>query len=267
LVDTDLALGILREGEAELRGLFRLGSNDTFLCEMRSPRGSLQTVYKPTRGERPLWDFPSGTLAKREAAAFETARFLGWDFVPPTVFRTDGPLGPGSFQEYLDLDFEQNYFVLREREPDVLRRVAAFDILINNADRKALHVVCDTAGRIRLIDHGVCFHREWKLRTVIWDFAGEKLPQEILEMLDHVLKSRPGSGTAGNPSQFSKRNLGVGPEVVSAGKTGIGLRAALAPLLSVEEVAAMETRARTLREARHFPQPGPGISIPWPIWA
>jgi hypothetical protein len=267
LVDTDLALGILREGEAELRGLFRLGSNDTFLCEMRSPRGSLQTVYKPTRGERPLWDFPSGTLAKREAATYETARFLGWDFVPPTVFRTHGPLGPGSFQEYLDLDFEQNYFILREREPDTLRRVAAFDILINNADRKALHVVCDSAGRVRLIDHGVCFHREWKLRTVIWDFAGEELSQEILEMLDHVLESQLAFATADDRSQLPEQKTGADPKAVSAGKMRIGLRAILAPLLSAEEVAAVETRARTLRETRHFPQPGPGISIPWPIWA
>jgi hypothetical protein len=270
-METDVALEILREGEAEMRGLFRLGSNDTFLCEMHSPRGLLRTVYKPTRGERPLWDFPNGTLAKRETAAFETAQFLGWDFVPPTVFRTDGPLGPGSFQEYLDLDFEQNYFILREREPDALRQVAAFDVLINNADRKALHVVRDASGRIRLIDHGICFHREWKLRTVIWDFAGEELPQEILNLLDRLInslvESRPGTGKAVNPSQSPRGKAETEKEAVSARGPGVELRAALAPLLSGEEVAAIETRAETLRITRQFPLPGPGISVPWPIWA
>ncbi len=267
LVGTDVALEILREGEAELRGLFRLGSNDTFLCEMRSPRGALATVYKPTRGERPLWDFPDGTLGKREAAAFETARFLGWDFVPPTVFRKDGPLGPGSFQEYLELDFDRNYFVLRESEPDALRRVAALDILINNADRKALHVACDAFGRIRLIDHGVCFHQEWKLRTVIWDFAGEELPQEIVEVLDRLLTTMAGTsseaGRQGTPFSSEGRKKGA----VGGSSPAGGLRAALAPLLSGEELAAVETRARALRDERRFPQPGPGLSVPWPIWA
>jgi hypothetical protein len=271
LIETDAALGILREGEAELRGFFRLGSNDTFLCEMRSPGGSLPTVYKPARGERPLWDFPEGSLGKREAAAFETARFLEWDFVPPTVFRTDGPLGPGSFQEYLDLDFERNYFYLRDREPDAMRRVAAFDILINNADRKALHVCCDASGQIRLIDHGVCFHRVWKLRTVIWDFAGEELPQEILDVLNRVLQSmgeaRPDAVRSSSTTRSATRTpkAGDGPPASDIPKTG--LTAILAPFLSSEEVAAMESRARALRDERRFPQPGPGISVPWPIWA
>jgi len=271
LVETDEALEILREGEAELRGLFRLGSNDTFLCEMRSARGALATVYKPTRGERPLWDFPDGTLGMREAAAFETARFLGWDFVPPTVFRAKGPLGPGSFQEYLDLDFQRNYFVLREREPDALRRVAAFDILINNADRKALHVVGDAFGRIRLIDHGVCLHREWKLRTVIWDFAGEELPQEIVDVLDRLITSMAGSlpetGSRGIPLASREKKEGAGGKSNPAARAAVGLRSALATLLSSEELAAVESRARALRDERRFPQPGPGISVPWPIWA
>ncbi len=263
-----MVLGILRAGEAELRGLFRLGSNDTFLCEMHSAAGTLPTVYKPARGERPLWDFPSGTLGRREAAAFETARFLDWDFVPPTVFRADGPLGPGSFQEYLDLDFERNYFLLREQEPDALRRVAAFDILINNADRKALHVCCDAAGRIRLIDHGVCFHRDWKLRTVIWDFAGEELPREIIAILDRLLESM--AGLPGEPKRPAGQAQTVNPVLqpdASIGGPKGGLRAILAPFLSRAEVDAVETRARTLREESRFPQPGPGLSVPWPIWA
>jgi uncharacterized repeat protein (TIGR03843 family) len=266
--DTERVLGILRAGEAELRGLFRLGSNDTFLCEMRSAAETLPTVYKPARGERPLWDFPPGTLGRREAAAFETARFLDWDFVPPTVFRADGPLGPGSFQEYLDLDFERNYFQLREQEPDALRRVAAFDILINNADRKALHVCCDAAGRIRLIDHGVCFHREWKLRTVIWDFAGEELPRDIIEVLDRLLESMADlPGEPDRPAgQAPTANPDLRPDASTRGPEG-GLRAILAPFLDRAEVDAVETRARALREESRFPQPGPGISVPWPIWA
>jgi hypothetical protein len=239
LLATDECLDILRRGAVEVRGLFRLGSNDTFLCEVKSESGSLPAVYKPTRGERPLWDFPGGSLGKREAAAFELDRLTGWDFVPPTVFRTEGPLGPGSFQEYLELDLEQNYFLVRDQDPDVLRRAAVFDILINNADRKALHVVRDDSGAVRLIDHGVCFHREWKLRTVIWDFAGEALPQDALQVLEKMFYSG------------SKDRL----------------RTALEHLLAGEEFQALESRAEMLWRTRHFPSPGPGVSIPWPIWA
>jgi uncharacterized repeat protein (TIGR03843 family) len=246
---TDAALEILREGKAEMRGFFRLGSNDTFLCEVRSPSGVLQAVYKPVRGERPLWDFPSGTLAKREAAAFEFARLLGWNFVPPTVFRENGPLGPGSFQEYLDLDLEQNYFLIRDQDPDALRRVAAFDILINNADRKAMHVVRDASGAVWLIDHGVCFHREWKLRTVIWDFAEEALPENVVQVLGRNFSHKPG-----DDSTFQSA-------------PGKQLRDALAPLLGADEIKAVESRADALWKAGKFPLPGPGISVPWPVWA
>jgi uncharacterized repeat protein (TIGR03843 family) len=241
----DAALGILRHGTAEVRGLFRLGSNDTFLCDMHSDLGSLSAVYKPVRGERPLWDFPAGSLGKREAAAFETACLLGWDFVPPTVFRADGPLGAGSFQEFLDLDLEQNYFLLRGQDPDVLRRVAVFDILINNADRKAMHVVRDTSGAVWLIDHGVCFHEEWKLRTVIWDFAGEILPDDIQKVLAGVLEPVPDART--HPQNR--------------------LDAALGPYLSPLEIAAVRSRIALLLNTRQFPLPGPGRSIPWPVWA
>jgi hypothetical protein len=245
----ETVLEILRAGDAEVQGLFRLGSNDTFLCELRSASGSLQAVYKPARGERPLWDFPVGTLGKREAAAFETARVLGWDFVPPTVYRPDGPLGAGSFQEFLALDLEQNYFILREQDPDALRRVAAFDILINNADRKAMHVARDTSGNVWLIDHGVCFHREWKLRTVVWDFAGETLPDCVVEVLDRLLGPK------------------TGPDAEAPPALGNRLSTALTPLLNEAEIRAVEQRAEILRKTGRFPDPGPGISIPWPLWA
>ncbi|MBN1438091.1 MAG: SCO1664 family protein [Anaerolineales bacterium] len=246
---TDRALEILRKGEAEVRGLFRLGSNDAFLCRLRSDAGELQAVYKPVRGERPLWDFPRGSLAKREAAAFETARLLGWDFVPPTVFRRDGPLGPGSFQEYLNLDLEQNYFLLRGQAPAALRRVAAFDILVNNADRKAMHVLRDDAGRIWLIDHGLCFHRDWKLRTVIWDFAGQALPDDVLQVLAAFAESKPDDHPSPNSSIRTR------------------LKGALSPLISGEEISAVRVRAKALWKAKKFPLPGPGVSIPWPVLA
>jgi hypothetical protein len=230
-------LEILRRGSAELQGLFRLGSNDTFLCRMESPLGALNAVYKPVRGERPLWDFPAGTLGKREAAAFEVARAIGWDFVPPTVFRAEGPLGPGAFQEYLPLNLEDNYFVLRRREPDLLRRVAAFDIVINNADRKALHIAGDSRGHVWLIDHGVCFHVDWKVRTVVWEFAGEEMPGDVLSALGRFLDSTP------------------------------VFRPRLAEFLRGDEITALEERTAGLLHARKFPEPGPGVSIPWPILA
>jgi uncharacterized repeat protein (TIGR03843 family) len=194
-------------------------------------------VYKPVQGERPLWDFPAGTLGKREAAAFEVSRAIGWDFVPPTVFREEAPMGPGSLQEYLELNLEQNYFWLRGQDPDALRRVAAFDVVINNADRKAMHVACDPMGGIWLIDHGVCFHTEPKLRTVIWDFAGEELPEQVHAGLGRLKRRAP------------------------------ELRVALSMLLHPEEILALETRTQSLESAGRYPEPGLERSIPWPILA
>jgi hypothetical protein len=202
--------------------------------------GAFRAVYKPCRGERPLWDFPTGTLGMREAAAFEVSRALGWDFVPPTIFREDGPLGPGSFQEYLALDFNQNYFTLRDTRADELRQVAVFDCLINNADRKALHIVADQAGCIRLIDHGLCFHVDYKLRTVVWEFAGETIPDSLLCEI-HGFRNRLG--------------------------TEDPLRLALRELLSWEELIALEARALALEQQGKFLEPGPGRNIPWPIMA
>jgi hypothetical protein len=233
-------LSLLRCGEIRVEGLFPLGSNATLLCHLESDQGALRAVYKPTQGERALWDFPEGSLGRREAAAYEVSRALGWEFVPPTVFRLDGPFGQGSFQEFLSLNPQAHYFTLRETEPDILRAVAAFDVLINNADRKAMHVVQDVAGRVRLIDHGVCFHAEPKLRTVIWDFAGERIPDAIL----HAMIQFEGALRRCEP-----------------------VRHALADLLSAGEVEALARRAHTLVSAEHFPQPGPGWNVPWPIWA
>ncbi|MGA2112431.1 MAG: SCO1664 family protein [Anaerolineales bacterium] len=238
------SLRILSRGSIQLRGLFEFGSNSTFLCDvtdLRSPNppDSLQAVYKPTEGERPLWDFPAGSLARREVAAFWVSQGLGWELVPATVLRQDGPYGEGSLQEFKDLDLEQNYFTLHETSPERLRRVALFDSLINNADRKAGHVLLDRSGHLWLIDHGICFHSEPKLRTVIWDFAGEAIPPQLARDL----------GTF--------RRLLHPPD---------GWRSHLQPYLSREELEALERRAEALLRSRRYPRPGPGRSIPWPLW-
>jgi hypothetical protein len=238
------SLGILSRGSIQLRGLFEFGSNSTFLCDVTDhrppePPRSLRAVYKPTEGERPLWDFPVGSLARREVAAFWVSQGLGWDLVPATVLRQDGPYGEGSLQEFKDLDLEQNYFTLRETRPELLQRAALFDILINNADRKAGHVLLDRSGHLWLIDHGICFHVEPKLRTVIWDFAGEAISPQLAHDLDMF------------------RGLLRSPE---------GWRNHLMPYLSPEELKALERRVEALLRSGRYPRPGPGRSVPWPLW-
>lgn len=234
-------LWILRRGSIRIRGLFEFGSNYTFLCDLTDSRhpASLRAVYKPTQGERPLWDFPTGSLARREVAAFWVSQALGWELVPATVLRQDGPYGEGSLQEYLDLDLEQNYFALRETRPELLGRVALFDTLVNNADRKAGHVLLDRNGHLWLIDHGICFHSEPKLRTVIWDFAGETIPPPLVRDL----------------TSFRERLT-----------SQEGLRRNLRQYLSGEELAALERRSAALIRSGRYPRPGPGRSIPWPVW-
>ncbi len=136
-------------------------------------------MYKPTRGERPLWDFPPASLAGREVAAYLVSEALGWRLVPPTIYRKKGPLGPGSLQAFVEHDPEYHYFTFNESDRQRLRPVALFDLLINNADRKGSHVLLDEQDHMWLIDHGVCFHVEDKIRTVIWDFAGEPFPDAL----------------------------------------------------------------------------------------
>ncbi|MFQ5923733.1 MAG: hypothetical protein ACE5M4_12905, partial [Anaerolineales bacterium] len=157
-----------------------MGSNYTYLVDVSTANGPLSAVYKPFDGEQPLWDFPSNTLALREVAAFKTSEALGWDLVPLTVLREDGPAGGGSLQLFLDMEPKRSYFTFSEGEKQLLRPAAVFDVLINNADRKAGHVILMPEGRVQLIDHGICFHEDHKLRTVIWDFAGEAIPSALL---------------------------------------------------------------------------------------
>jgi hypothetical protein len=186
-MDEERALNLLAEGELTLEGQFVRGSNYTFLGSIRHEGEETKVVYKPTRGENPLWDFPTGTLAKRETAAYLTSRYLGWNLVPPTLYRRKQlPLGPGMVQLFVEHDPRFHYFNFPDEIRARLKIVAVFDLLINNADRKGSHVLLGMDGRLWCIDHGICFHHEDKLRTVIWDFAGEPIPAELLADLESL---------------------------------------------------------------------------------
>jgi uncharacterized repeat protein (TIGR03843 family) len=227
---------LLASGSVEVLGLLPRASNDTFLVRVCGADAERLAVYKPRSGETPLWDFPEGTLAQREVAAYLVARSLGWPGVPPTVLR-DGPDGLGSVQLFVEMDPRgEHFFTLREDRADDFRRIAAFDAIVNNADRKSGHCLLDERERIFVIDHGVCFHQEPKLRSVIWEFAGEPLPVDVGDDLGRLT-----------------RELTRGP-----------LRGELLELLDPEEVRALEDRAAALLAAGVFPHPGPGRSFPWP---
>lgn len=227
----------LAVAELDVVGRMRYSSNATFLVEGRVDGLELAAVYKPRRGERPLWDFPLGTLCNREVAAYELSRALGWDMVPVTILR-DGPLGEGAVQQFVEHDPEHHYFTLLEGREDRFRQFAAFDVLANNTDRKGGHCLRDVRTDVVVgIDHGLTFHVAWKLRTVIWDFAGEAVPER-----DHDDVCRAVSELDGGP-----------------------LCDRLAPLLSPVEIDAVAHRARALLEAG-FPYPDRGYrSTPWPL--
>lgn len=240
-------LDALREGKAELKGEFMWGSNYTFLLQIEHPGLSLQAVYKPTRGVRPLWDFPTGSLARREVAAYLVSEALSWHLVPPTVFRKNAPLGPGSLQLFIEHDPEYHYFNFTASDRQRLRPVALFDLLTNNADRKGSHVLIDPEQHLWLIDHGICFHVEEKLRTVIWDFAGEPIPENLCADLSrfYLELSSPG-GTQGDLYQST-------------------LAASLKSYLSSAEITALAERADWLVTTGHFPNPDQGRrQYPWP---
>ena len=227
---------VIASGELEVIGLLPRASNSTFLARACDGDREAMAVYKPVAGETPLWDFPDGSLAARETAAYRVARSLGWPGVPPTVLR-DGPQGPGAVQLFVEMDPRgEHYFTLAERRPDDFRDVALFDLVVNNADRKSGHCLLDVAGRVFVIDHGVCFHQEPKLRTVIWEFAGEAVPPGRVDDLERL-----------------EGELARGE-----------LRRELSTLLSAREVEATVKRARTARTRGVFPHPGPGRPYPWP---
>lgn len=173
-------LHALRHGVMTEDGLLPYSSNHSFLVTMTDDEMILPAVYKPQQGESPLWDFEWGTLCKRETAAYLLSHALGWDLVPPTVLRR-GTRGLGSIQFYIENDSDDHYFTVQEdaRFVDSFRRTAVFDYLINNADRKSGHCLVGADGRIWAIDHGICFHVEYKLRTVIWEFSGQPLEPDL----------------------------------------------------------------------------------------
>ncbi|HEX3390624.1 MAG TPA: SCO1664 family protein, partial [Streptosporangiaceae bacterium] len=181
--DHAAALELLREGELEIEGRLIVASNATLYCTIR--RGSTESacVYKPIAGERPLWDFPHGTLAGREVAAYAVSRAAGWNLVPPTVYR-DGPFGPGMCQLWIDADADVDLVTLSRRsDHQMLRDMAVFDAVVNNADRKIGHLLPHCDGHLYGCDHGVCFAEEYKLRTVLWQWRGEPLPEAALATL------------------------------------------------------------------------------------
>lgn len=223
----------LREGTVEVVGRMPWSSNGTFLCEVEHEGTVLRAIYKPRRAERPLWDFPSG-LDQREVAAYELSKALGWDLVPVTV-RRDGPLGTGSVQVFVEADVEQHYFTLVEDDAhhEALRALCAFDLVGNNTDRKSGHVLLAVDGRIWGIDHGLMFHHEFKLRTVIWDFGGEPIPDWIRRDVAALVEDP--------------------------------LPSPLVELLDPLERDALVARARALVAAPCFPIDETGRRYPWPL--
>ena len=185
MANDPLLRAAFEHGTLELKGQFMLGSNYTFYASVNYQGQELQVVYKPQKGEQPLWDFPENSLAGREVAAYQISEALGWGIVPFTMLREEGPLGPGSLQQYIEYNPNYHYFNFKPEDKARLRPVALFDLLTNNADRKGSHIFFEKGTKhLYAIDHGLCFNVEDKLRTVIWDFAGEPFPAELQTALN-----------------------------------------------------------------------------------
>ena len=225
-------------GEIEIKGQFVYGSNYTFLVTVKYDGQEYPAVYKPMKGEQSLWDFPEESLAGREVAAYIISRALGQEMVPFTLLR-DGPLGPGSLQEFIDHNPDYHYFKFKQAELERLRPVVLFDLLVNNADRKGGHILVQKRTRkLYLIDHGLCFHEEDKLRTVIWDFSGQAIPGDLVSALSSFRAELAGSSS---------------------------LSAALAPYLRPQELAALCARAEAIQASGTFPfPPADRRAIPYP---
>jgi uncharacterized repeat protein (TIGR03843 family) len=226
-------LHILECGDIEVVGRMPWSSNSTFLVDVTCGGDVAKAIYKPMRGERPLWDFEPG-LHRREVAAYFLSEVLAFDLVPPTILR-DGPYGEGSMQWFVDVDHRQHYFTIHEERPDLhdkLRAVALFDLLANNTDRKSGHVLIDAEDHIWGIDHGLCFAADFKLRTVVWEFGGETIDRSLLEAMKPLIN-------------------------------GVPLH--IATLLADDEVAALQERARWVAAHPVFPVDQSGRRYPWPI--
>ncbi|AEW97498.1 MULTISPECIES: SCO1664 family protein [Streptomycetaceae] len=255
-------LRLLGEGRLTVRGQVREASNAVLYCAVEADGHRAACVYKPVAGERPLWDFPDGTLAAREAAAYLVSEATGWQLVPPTVLR-DGPYGEGMCQLWIEADPEASGLLalVEGEEPEPgwkaigfaevgegrtallvhaddprLRRLAVLDAVINNADRKGGHLLPGTGGRLYAIDHGVTFHTEDKLRTLLWGWAGEPLTEEAVTVLTRLSAELAGA---------------------------LGTR--LADLLTADEVDALRARVAALLATGRHPEPGGSWpAIPWP---
>ena len=219
-------------------GLLPYSSNYTFLTRLTHGGEEQLAVYKPRKGERPLWDFPTGTLAARERAAYLVAEAAGWGFVPPTVFREDAPMGPGSLQLFIEHDPEVHYFTLMDDRLDEFAVFAAFDAVVNNADRKSGHILVDPSGRLWAVDHGLTFHVDDKLRTVIWEFAERPLTPPVRVALETL-----GAALADDAE----------------------LAGALGAILNPDEIAATLARIEGLLVEDRFPAPTTDRPLPWPL--
>ncbi|HMN27732.1 MAG TPA: SCO1664 family protein [Caldilineaceae bacterium] len=230
----------LRTGKVEEKGILPYSSNTSFLVTVRDANLALPAVYKPQRGENPLWDFEWGTLCCRETAAYLISNILDWGLVPPTVLR-NGTRGLGSIQFYVDHDANVHYFSVQSdaRFATTLRQLALFDFVVNNADRKSGHCLIDEHQRLWAIDHGICFHTEYKLRTVIWEFSGQPIEDTLLDDLAELRK------TLADPKS--------------------SLQHQLCGLLHEDEVKALVTRLNHLLRSREYPSPQPHRrNYPWP---
>ncbi|HEX3621659.1 MAG TPA: SCO1664 family protein [Acidimicrobiales bacterium] len=228
----EAVLELLRRGEIEVKGRLPWSSNGTFLVELCLGDTTGAAVYKPLQGERPLWDYPSG-LYRREVAVYRISETLGWGLVPHTVLR-DGPFGPGSLQRFVPAHFEDHYFTMLERPElhDWLQAICLFDLIVNNGDRKSGHCLRGEDGRVWAIDHGLCLHSEPKLRTVIWDFAGQPLPASRLDAVARLAAAPP---------------------------------ADLTQLLEPAEIEAMCARAAAVLRRPVFPAIRSARAYPWPL--
>jgi uncharacterized repeat protein (TIGR03843 family) len=228
-------LRLLRDGELDIVGRLVDASNATLFGTISLGELSAECVYKPVAGERPLWDFPDGTLARREAAAYLVSEASGWEIVPPTVLR-DGPFGPGMCQLWIDVDESVDLVALARSDHPDLRRMVVFDAVVNNADRKGGHLLPTTEGHVYGVDHGVCFSTDDKLRTLLWQWRGTRLDDESIEVLSRLRADLEGP-------------LGHG----------------LHNLLHRKEVARTVHRVDRLLQTRRFPHPSEEWpAIPWP---
>lgn len=225
---------LLASGRIEVLGRMPWSSNTTYLVSVWLGPQHAPAIYKPELGEQPLWDFPPG-LWRREVAAYVLSEALGFSLVPPTVERLDGPLGHGSVQAFVPARFDEHYFTMKDREDlaPTLRRLCAFDLVANSADRKGGHCLLDDDDRIWAIDNGLTFHQDLKIRTVIWDFAGDPLPADVADALGRLSED-------GVPERMGE-------------------------LLSGPECVGVVDRARALLSTGRFPHDPTGRRYPWPL--